>query len=209
MWLRDNAFVHTLMGVIALAVLMILAIAPAYAQMPMEASKYKRQYTQIVRNTWGLDAPIASLAAQIHQESGWNCSAVSHAGAKGCAQFMPATANWIGDLDSGLKGAEVFSPAWAFRAQATYMKWIVERVKVADNACERMAFAMAAYNGGLGYVYKRQKLSLAPGQCFRATCEINPGITAANQRENAHYPVRILIDIEPRYGAWGPRTCSV
>lgn len=175
------------------------------AEPPQLAEKYRREYVRIIRQEWGLEAPVATLAAQIQQESQWNCTAISHAGAKGCAQFMPSTANWIGDLDSGLRGADVFSPTWAFRAQATYMEWLHARIKASDE-CNRMAFALAAYNGGLGYVYKRQKASREPGKCFRATCEINPGITPANQRENAEYPVRIMA-IEPAYERWGDRVC--
>lgn len=194
---------------VALVALILLYLHPgvSYAQIPRDAETYRREYTRIVRSEWGLDAPVASLAAQIHQESGWNCKAVSRVGAKGCAQFMPKTAVWIGDVDRSLRGGDAFSPSWGFRAQAVYMKWLHARVK-GPVPCERMAFAMAAYNGGLGYVYKRQKLSTQPLVCIGKTCDINPGIHPANQKENAHYPRRILLELEPRYEQrWGLGTC--
>lgn len=180
----------------------------AYAQIPREAETYRREYTRIMRSEWGLDAPVATFAAQIHQESGWNCQAVSRVGAAGCAQFMPTTARWIGEVDRSLAGASVYSPAWAFRAQSVYMKWLHDRVK-GPVPCQRMAFALSAYNGGLGYVYRRQKLSPTPLVCINATCDINPGIHPANQKENEHYPRRILLELEPRYEAagWGLGSC--
>ena len=195
---------------LALVCLVLLYLFPGvlHAQIPREAEAFKREYTRIVRSEWGLDAPVASLAGQIHQESGWNCKAVSRVGAAGCAQFMPATAKWIGEVDRRLAGADVYSPSWAFRGQAVYMKWLHDRVK-GPVPCERMAFAMSAYNGGLGYVYRRQKLSPTPLVCINATCTINPGIHPANQRENEHYPRRILHELEPRYerAGWGLGRC--
>jgi soluble lytic murein transglycosylase-like protein len=185
--------------------LSLICVLPAFGQVPMEANAYRREYVRIVRSEWGLDAPVATLAAQIQQESAWNCRAVSRVGAKGCAQFMPATALWIGEVDRTLREGDVYSPAWAFRAQATYMQWLHARIKASDE-CNRVNFALAAYNGGLGYVYRRQKLSKRPGVCVGATCDINPGITAANQRENSEYPRRITA-IAPRYDRWGPRAC--
>jgi hypothetical protein len=196
-------------GVVLLAILLLYIFeGAAHAQIPREADSYRREYTRIIRSEWGLDAPVASLAAQIHQESGWNCRAVSRVGAGGCAQFMPKTAAWIGDVDHNLRGGDIYSPAWGFRAQGVYMKWLQDRVKGSD-PCERMAFALSAYNGGLGYVYKRQKLSKTPLICLGSTCELNPGIQPANQKENARYPRRILLELEPRYegGGWGLGSC--
>jgi soluble lytic murein transglycosylase-like protein len=148
-------------ALILLIVVVCCAALDTNAQIPDGAARYRHDYARIVRSEWGLSAPVASLAAQIHQESGWDCRAVSRVGARGCAQFMPTTAAWIGDVDHSLKAGDLHSPAWAFRAQAVYMKWLHARIKASDE-CNQMAFAMAAYNGGLGYVYRRQKVSRVP-----------------------------------------------
>lgn len=200
---------HSLFAAAVLAACLLAVHDAAWGQIPDAARGFKREYTAIARSEWGLLAPVTSLAAQIHQESGWNCRAMSRVGAQGCAQFMPATAKWIGDVDRDLARGDVFSPAWGFRAQAVYMKWLRDRVK-ASNDCERMAFALSAYNGGLGYVYRRQKAAKDPARCFGAACDINPGIAPSNQKENAHYPRRILLELEPRYHAagWGERICG-
>lgn len=203
-----SSIVTYIIRVVMLLLLLALTATWAWGEIPPQANSFRRQYIQIMRMEIGLDAPIATLAGQIAQESMFNCRVSSPVGAQGCAQFMPKTANWIGDIDSRLKGGDVFSPAWAFRAQAVYMEWLFNKVK-ADSDCQRWAFAMSAYNGGLGYVYKRQKLSSRPGTCFGFTCKINPGILAANQKENEEYPVRIEFKWAPQFNdaGWGEKAC--
>lgn len=91
------------------------------------------------------------------------------------------------------------------------MRWLHDRVK-GPAPCDRMAFALASYNGGEGWTRKRQKLAAEKGinalRCLNAACELNPGILPANQRENAGYPRRILLALEPSYETWGPGSCN-
>ena len=191
------------------AILLLLALLcqGAGAQIPNAAQGFRLPLTAFAKGVWGPQAPVASFAGQVHQESGWRPDAKSPVGALGLTQFMPATATWISKLFPNELGDNApGNPMWALRAMVKYDKWLYDRIK-ADNHCERMAFAMASYNGGMGYVFKRQKLSPQPGICFGVTCEINPGITPANQRENAHYPKRILKELEPRYETWGLGSC--
>ena len=172
------------------------------------AGQHKQVLTQQARHVWGLRAPVSSFAAQIHQESRWNPNARSPVGAAGLTQFMPATAQWIGTYDRELSVVDVYNPRWAMRALAVYDKFLYDKV-AGKNPCERMAFALSAYNGGLGWVNKRKARSPAPDVCFGATCEINPGIAPANQRENANYPKLILKQFEPLYvrSGWGAGVC--
>ncbi|MBU1692292.1 MAG: lytic transglycosylase domain-containing protein [Gammaproteobacteria bacterium] len=181
---------------------LLLIAGLCQAGVPAPALQYRAPLTRNAHAVWGLDAPIATFAAQIHQESGWNSNAKS-AYAGGLAQFTPATATWISGVYSRELGDnQPFNPSWAMRALVTYDRRLFNQVKGASE-CDRMAFALAAYNGGLGWVYKRQKLSALPGRCFDATCEINPGITAANQKENSHYPRVILLKWQTIYAQWG------
>lgn len=188
------------------ALLSVTSIACAQS-VPREAQRYQLTLKREAQRVWGVDAPIATFAAQVHQESRWRPDARSPVGALGLAQFMPATADWIGGIDAGLRERAPLNPTWALRGLVTYDKWLFDRVK-ADNQCERMAFVLSAYNGGLGWVYKRQRASAQPGQCMGATCDINPGIHPANQRENAHYPRVILLQHELLYRQWGPGSCT-
>ncbi|EJP2482718.1 transglycosylase SLT domain-containing protein, partial [Salmonella enterica] len=56
---------------------------------PPAALKYRSDVIRASRVDWGLNAPVADVAAQLHQESGWNPAARSPVGAQGLAQFMP------------------------------------------------------------------------------------------------------------------------
>jgi len=167
----------------------------------------------IVRNArleWGLSAPVADFAAQLHQESGWRPDAVSPAGAQGLAQFMPATADWISQLMPGLNSREPFNPAWAIRALVSYDRWLWQRVSAA-NGCERMAMTLSGYNGGLGWVQRDKRLASQQGldstRWFGHVATVNAGRSTANWRENRHYPQRILHELAPRYLTWGGGSC--
>jgi soluble lytic murein transglycosylase-like protein len=210
-------------GMVATTVLAVAAMGSAHAapvvadQIPLKAAQHKLALRREAHRIWGLDAPVATFAAQIHQESRWRPDAASPVGARGLAQFMPTTARWISDMHrtgpNSLAGADMSNPTWALRALVTYDQWLWQRVQ-ASSPCERMAYTLSAYNGGLGWVYKRQALAkrqgIDPAVCTNATCTLNPGIHPANQRENQHYPEVIFRRFEPLYvaGMWGKGACS-
>ncbi|KHS67332.1 lytic murein transglycosylase [Pectobacterium brasiliense] len=181
------------------------------AQPPAAAQQYRNDLIRNARLDWGLNAPVADFAAQLHQESGWNPRAVSPVGAQGLAQFMPATAKWISGIMPELKANQPFNPAWSIRALTRYDRWIWQRVNAADN-CERMAMTLSGYNGGLGWVQRDQKLAAQRGldrqRWFGHVATVNAGRSAANWRENRHYPPRILQELAPRYLTWGGRSCA-
>lgn len=218
---KDHALLYTqrgdtksigrsrVIGWVVLVIAIVAVVTTAHAQVPADAARYRLDLRRQAHMVWGLEAPVASFAAQIHQESRWRADAKSPVGAQGLAQFMPSTASWISGVYAGLRDNEPYNPTWAMRALVTYDKHLYDRVKAA-NPCERMAFALSGYNGGLGWVYKRQKLSSAPQYCLGQTCDINPGITPGNQRENADYPHRILQRHEPLYvrAGWGLGSCT-
>lgn len=201
-------FRPTVIGWFWISYLLLLALicwslfAPAEASVPREAYSYRLRILREAQAVWGVAAPSATFAAQIAQESAYRPEARSGAGAQGLAQFMPATATWIAGAYAALGPAAPFNPSWAVRALVRYDRHLWERLSAA-NRCERMAFTLSAYNGGAGWVQRRKRLSPAPGVCLGATCDINPGIKAANQRENARYPARILRALEPQYIAAG------
>ncbi len=188
------------------AALLAPVVALAADVVPRDALRYRGTLEREAQRVWGLQPPVATLAGQVHQESHWNPAARSAVGAAGLAQFMPATSQWLGGLYGDLADQAPANPTWALRALVTYDRWLYERIR-ADNECERMAFALSAYNGGLGWVYKRQKRSAQPGICFGATCGINPGIALASQRENEGYPDLVLHRYEPLYRDWGNGSC--
>jgi soluble lytic murein transglycosylase-like protein len=80
------------------------------------------------------------LSAVARQESGYDATAVSHAGAQGLMQLMPATAQ-------GLGVADPFNPAQAIDGAARLLKDLTTRFGSTQ-------LALAAYNAGPGAVLK-------------------------------------------------------
>lgn len=202
-WLAGAAFLLLVIGV------MTGAISSACAeQPPAKAGRYRADLVRAAHAHWGLDAPVAALAAQVHQESGWNPAAMSRVGATGMAQFMPATASWWCDLNGMTADqCQPQNPTWALAALVGYDKWLYDRVRSSD-ARNRMAFTLSAYNGGLGWVNRDKLLAsskgLDPLVWFGSVERVNAGRGAANWRENRAYPQRILQILQPLYSHWGP-----
>lgn len=181
-------------------------------QIPAAATTYRAQLIRIAHAEWGLDAPIATFAAQIQQESGWNPNAVSRVGAEGMTQFMPATAKWwCGRIKLSSADCQPKNPVWAMRSLAQYNFWLYQQIQ-AKNHCHRMAYTLSGYNGGLGWVFRDQKkasgLGLDPLIYFDHVERVNAGRSAANFKENRDYPRRILFKYEPIYSTWGQGSCT-
>ena len=201
--LKDFALAVLLVALCALAAL----LPPlAYAQVPQAAQQHRALLVRTAHAAWGLDAPVAVFAAQVHQESAWHPNAVSHVGAQGLAQFMPATTRWIAGQSPDLAAQQPFSPAWALRALVTYDRWLYDRTPAHYQPRDRMWVALRSYNGGLGH-WQREAASTGLAQPTRAQVDAACGTArraAVHCTENLGYPHRILVVLQPRYAAWGP-----
>jgi hypothetical protein len=116
---------------------------PARRQPPTET------ICRLIRSAAGRhDIPARFLARLIWQESRFRVTAVSHAGAQGIAQFMPATA-----AERDLK--DPFDPNQALRAAASLLSSLKQRFG-------NLGLAAAAYNAGPGrvsaWLRKRKRL---------------------------------------------------
>lgn len=193
--------------------LLIAAVQCAMAAPPAAAEHYRGLLTRTAHAEAGLAAPVSTFAAQIQQESAWDTSARSPVGAQGLAQFMPRTASWMGDIDQRLAPADVYNPGWAIRALIIYDLWLYDRIQAATH-CDKWAMTLAAYNGGLGWVYRDQVLASRTGldelAWFDSTERVNAGRSVSNWQQNRDYPRRILLTLEPQYVAagWGAGVCD-
>jgi len=96
--------------------------------------------------------PVEILAAQIANESGWDPRAVSGAGAKGIAQFMPGVWKQYG-VDANADGkSSVWDPVDAIHGAARLN--CMNRRLVKDAAGDRLENMLAAYNAGYSAVLK-------------------------------------------------------
>lgn len=171
--------------------------------LPPAAHEHRPAIVREAQFRFGVPAPVPVIAAQIHQESAWRADAKSPVGARGLMQFMPSTAEWA---QAWCGPADMLNAAWSIRCGVWYDRWLYERVRDAATECDRWHFTLSAYNGGLGWVQRRQQRSPKPGDAA-TTLVINPGIQAAAQRENAEYPKRILLQLQPKYVTWGKTVC--
>jgi len=184
-----------------------LALAPVVTPpLPAALLPYRADLQRHAQFYFGIPGPLAVLAAQMAQESDFNPSARSRVGAAGLYQFMPATAMWAGE-QLGLPAAPL-NPAWAIRAGVWYDKWLMERVNY-QRDCDKWGATLSSFNGGLGWQYKRQLRAKDPLDFWGSVRLINPGITAANQRENQDYPKRIVYERQAQFRALGGRLVCI
>lgn len=192
-----------------LAILLLLAGA-VQAQVPTRAWQYQGEMTRSAYRVFGPGAPVATLAGQIHQESGWDADARSWVGAQGLAQFMPATAADMARLHPAeCAPANPFSARWAFACRDRYLASLNRASERAfpgePSPCSVWAFGLRAYNGGLGWLNRDRRKAAAAGadpSDWLAVQPFNAGRSAAAFRENTEYPVRIF-RAEARYLSWG------
>ena len=127
-----------------------------------QISKYDdliKTYAKKIDLDWRL------LAAQVYQESHFDTSAESWAGASGLMQVMPATAEALGIKD-------VSNPEESLKGGTTYLKQMYERFENVPDSLDRIKLALAAFNCGYGHVTDAQRLAEANG--------LNPLIWDAN-----------------------------
>lgn len=101
-----------------------------------------KEYAREVRWDWRL------VAALVYQESKFNPSATSRAGAVGLMQVLPSTAKWLGNQQPAL-----FSPKTNIRTGVQYLHWLQGQwQELLGDEEQRIKFTLASYNVGLGHV---------------------------------------------------------
>ena len=105
-------------------------------------------YSQPIRWDWRL------MAAQCYQESTFDPSAQSWAGACGLMQIMPATATRL-----GLSHDKLFDPESNIAAAARFLGQLDRKFSDISDRGERLNFVLASYNGG--YHHIRDAMALA------------------------------------------------
>ncbi len=175
---------------------------------PPRAEHYRRELVRCAQYVFGLGAPIAVLAAQVHQESAWNPEARS-AYAAGLAQFTPDTARDMAKwYPEELGSAMATNPRWALLALCRYDQRLLGMFPNAATGADRWGLALASYNGGAGHILKERALARAQGldpeRWFGHVETVRGSRALAFWRENRDYPQRILLRHQRLYRDWGP-----
>ena len=112
-----------------------------------------RRYAQPIKWDWRL------MAAQCYQESTFDPSALSWAGARGLMQIMPQTADHL-----GLQRAELHDPEQNIAAAARYLEELEKNFADVPSRHERQNFVLAAYNGGHHHIRDAMELTRLNGR---------------------------------------------
>ncbi len=146
------------------------------------------------------------MAALAYQESRFEPSARSWAGAVGLFQLMPATARDLGVSDAA-------DPGQAARGGIQYMRQLLDYFDESIALRQRIRFALASYNAGLGHVLDARRLArelgLDPNRWFgnveKAMLLLARPSYAAKARHGycrGSEPVDYVSRIQARYDAY-------
>ncbi len=115
-------------------------VVPKDATVPRFRGSYKGEYLAVAKAAARKHSiPEDLFLRLVQQESGWNPSAQSHAGATGLAQLMPGTARKL--------GVNINDPHQNLEGGARYLRMMY-------NKFGSWRLALAAYNAGPGAVEK-------------------------------------------------------
>jgi membrane-bound lytic murein transglycosylase F len=100
--------------------------------------------------------PYSALAALSYQESHWNPNAISYTGVRGLMMLTQPTADLHGVEDRT-------DPKQSIFGGAKHLDLMIKSVPAEVVGEDRLKFALAAYNIGLGHVFDAQKLAQQMG----------------------------------------------
>lgn len=96
--------------------------------------------------------PWQLIASVAYQESHWNAEARSFTGVRGLMQLTTETADHMDVEDRS-------DPHQSIHGGAKYIRYLLDKVPTSVNKSDRLDFALAAYNIGLGHLKDAQKLA--------------------------------------------------
>jgi len=116
------------------------------------------------------------LAAISYQESHWNPLARSHTGVRGMMMLTLPTAKQMG-INSRLDAEQ------SIRGGAKYFKQMIERMPDRIPSPDRLWFALASYNIGLGHLNDARKITRAQGGDPDRWVEVKPRLPLLKQKK--------------------------
>ena len=108
------------------------------------------------------------LSSQVYQESRFDPTAESWAGATGLIQLMPATAKEVGVNNN-------YNPEQNIRGGVKYLDRMRDNFEAVEDSIQKVKFTLAAFNCGAGHVYDAMRLAEKHGK--------NPNIWDENVEE--------------------------
>lgn len=124
-----------------------------YKRIETRLPKYKKYFQEYGRK---YNIPCSVLAAQSYQESHWNPKAKSFTGVRGLMMLTRSTAKQLGVKNR-------LDPAQSIKGGARHLNQMRKYVHKDVVGEDRMKFALAAYNIGLGHIEDAQKIAQKMG----------------------------------------------
>lgn len=155
--------------------------AESYSKSSVAADTYRGEFETIIkRECEGSQFHWLLVSSIVYQESRFNPTARSWAGAVGLMQLMPETAIRFGVDDAT-------SPEQNIMAGVRFLKWIDQRfIKYVPSKEERLKFVLASYNVGLGHVMDAMRLAEKFGKDPQKW-DGNVGLFLLNKSNPAYY----------------------
>ncbi|WP_141323451.1 transporter substrate-binding domain-containing protein [Myxococcus sp. AB025B] len=182
------------------------AEAPATTEAAVAAGTIS-PYDLLVRSyssRYGMDWRL--MVAQMFQESRFDPTARSWVGAQGLFQVMPATGRELGFR-------KLEDPEQGIHAGVKYMHQLLGRIAPEIPFKQRLRFALASYNAGLGHVLDARRLAqeqgLDPNRWFGNVEKAMLLLEKPKHYRRARHgycrgsePVKYVSEIQTRYGAY-------
>lgn len=120
-----------------------------HKRMKTRLPKYEKHFKKAAKK---YNIPWVVLAAQSYQESHWNAKAKSHTGVRGMMMLTLPTAKHLGVKNR-------LDPIESIYGGAKYIAQIEKRFTDKVKGKNRILFALAAYNVGMGHMHDAQTLA--------------------------------------------------
>jgi len=132
--------------------------------------KYFKKYGQLYK------IPCSILAAQSYQESHWNPKAKSFTGVRGLMMLTRSTAKHLGVKNR-------LDPQQSIKGGARHLNQMIKYVPKEVLGEDRMKFALAAYNIGMGHVKDAQKLAEKMGLNQNVWTDLKQALPRLSQKK--------------------------
>ncbi|TGY94669.1 membrane-bound lytic murein transglycosylase MltF [Marinicauda pacifica] len=159
-----------------------------------------RSFFEMAAQDTPFDWPL--LAAQAYQESHWDPDAVSATGVRGLMMLTLATASEVG-IENRL------DPRQSVQGGAEYLANLYDRIPDGVEGEDRLWFALAAYNVGMGHIYDARRLAERRGLDKNSWEAMEEVLPLLSQREyyttvrhgyaRGHEPVQYVRKIREYY----------
>jgi len=124
-----------------------------YKRIQSRLPKYKKYFQEAARK---FDIPWTLLASLSYQESHWNPKAKSFTGVRGLMMLTKRTAKLLGVKNR-------LDPKQSIIGGTRHLKQMIKFVPKEVEGEDRLKFALAAYNIGMGHIHDAQKLATKLG----------------------------------------------